>query len=113
MSNPRSVVPVLVDVVKEPEFLIFTSRLPSGRLMRQTIQRPVWLRPGQDLDNPGALPALVVWSRCPVFSHTLPPSEWPVLLAQFEVDPDTAEGAAAIAALGLKRWTQPKPHTLS
>ncbi|GGO28486.1 hypothetical protein [Deinococcus humi] len=108
MSDPRRVVPVLVDVIKQPEFLIFTSRLPSGRLMRQTVQRPVWLRPGEDLDNPDALPCLTVWSRCPVTRDIPPPSEWPVVLAQFEVDPDTAEGAAAIAALGMKRWTQPR-----
>lgn len=113
MSDPRPVVPVLVDVVKQPEFLIFTSRLPSGRLMRQTLKRPIWLRPGEDLDNPDALPALTVWSCCPVTRDILPPSEWPILLAQFEVDPATAEGAAAIAALGLKRWTQPRSHSLN
>ena len=47
---------VLVEVTRLPDAVTFTSRLLSGCLTRQTIQRPAYRSPGQDLDNPDALP---------------------------------------------------------
>ena len=90
--------------------MTFASRLPSGRLTRQTIPRPAYLSPGQDLENLNALPYLTVWSWHPAAPHIPRTTKQPVMLAHFEIDPDTAEGAAALAALGMKRWTQPRSH---
>ncbi|WP_156953194.1 hypothetical protein [Deinococcus frigens] len=56
------------------------------------------------------LPGLAIWFAIP---HAAPTGEPPVMLAYFEADPDTSEGAAALAALGIKRWTQPKPNIIN